>query len=75
MSIKIVSNGTVQGTHVIDATTGRPLENVSSFMILMDAGGVSASIFFEHVPCEIVAEREDYEDAQARGKLLIPSLH
>jgi hypothetical protein len=74
MSIKIVSDGTKQGTHVVDAQTGKPLENVSSFMVLMDSSGVSASVFFDAVPFEITAEEQDYEYAAEVSRQLL-TLH
>lgn len=42
--LKIVSDGTRQGTAVIDAATGEDIANVLSVTISMDSQGVKASI-------------------------------
>lgn len=70
MKIKIVSDGTVQGTTVVDAATGEKLSGVTSVTWSVDAtkGYAEATLTVALVEIEAVVEAQvDHEKAAAGG--------
>ena len=61
MKIKIVSDGTVEGTKIINLVTGERLENITAIYWTGDAakGEVIAHINVAAVPVELIGEVKD----------------
>jgi len=56
MKIKIVSDGTTWGTHVVNAETGEQIQNVTKIDISIDAKDATAKMTLVRVPLEITSE-------------------
>ena len=58
MKIKIVSDGTTWGTHVVNAETGEQIQNVTKIDISIDAKDATAktTLTLVRVPLEITSE-------------------
>ena len=58
MRAKIISDGTVKGTKVVDVKSGRELENVTRLLVTADAaaGTIDATIFLTDVELEIFSD-------------------
>jgi len=57
ITIKVISNGTANGTMVVDSATGERIKNVVSVHWSVKVNDVSdCSIVFRNVPAEITAE-------------------
>lgn len=55
MKIKIVSDGTVKGTKLVDVETGKMLENVVSVTWAADLEDVAATVIFQGITAELEA--------------------
>ena len=81
MKLKIVSDGTISGTKVVNAETGESIDNVQSFVITAFAkkGIVEATIKLVHTEFDIVAEKKKrvrkpkYPDSTTYSKNCIES--
>lgn len=54
MKLRIISDGTREGTHVIDAETGKEVEGVLKVRISIDRDGVEAEITVAGVDLDII---------------------
>ena len=81
MKLKIISDGTIPGTKVINAETGESIDNVQSFVITAYAkkGIVEATIKLVHTEFDMVVEKKKrvrkpkYPDSTAYSKNCIES--
>jgi hypothetical protein len=64
MKVKIISDGTINGTTIVDEKTGEPLSGVRSIMWSLDIDMMLAKVVVEliKIPVEVVGDLEIKED-------------